>query len=219
MPREKATFVTTRGSAAIAGLAIILFLLLATSVSMGVTLQFDQELRSRVHSTASGPLTAIAIGASYLGSLKVIIPLSLVIIAGLLLVQRRHGAAALGAAMAGAILLNWGFKHAFHRIRPQPFIGIDPESFSFPSGHAFFALCFYGAVLLILRDEIRGVSVWSALAAILIIAIGWSRIYLGVHYPTDVVGGYFVGVFWLGTLSCIRVFSRDFRSRHAELQG
>ncbi|MEO6055540.1 MAG: phosphatase PAP2 family protein, partial [Gemmatimonadales bacterium] len=74
-----------------------------------------------------------------------------------------------------------------------------PGSYSFPSGHALFAFCFFttGAALLAPRlpwPALRRL-VWIAAAA-LVLAIGFSRIYLGVHYPSDVLAGYTVGLMW-----------------------
>ena len=70
----------------------------------------------------------------------------------------------------------------------------------FPSGHALFSLCFYGTLAGLLVGRLRRpaarAAVWAA-AALLILAIGISRIYLGVHYPTDVIGGYLVAAFWI----------------------
>jgi undecaprenyl-diphosphatase len=121
-------------------------------------------------------------------------------IGGLLVFKMRSSALGLGASIAGALVLNWALKHAFHRARPVPFFVVDPESFSFPSGHVFFALCFYLAFLLIFRGHRWAAAPIALLATFLVIGIGWSRIYLGVHYPTDVIGGCLAGIFWLGTL-------------------
>ena len=108
--------------------------------------------------------------------------------------------------MVGALILNWGLKNAIHRMRPQPFFGVDPETYSFPSGHVLFASCFYGGLLLILRANYRVPTILWILFAFGCFGIGWSRVYLGVHYPTDVVGGYLIGMFWLGALRSVRIF-------------
>ena len=105
--------------------------------------------------------------------------------------------------MGGALLLNWVLKAAVHRIRPLPYFGVDPESFSFPSGHVFFAVSFYGALCLALAGHRKVSPIVLTFCTLLVGAIAWSRVYLGVHYPTDVAAGFLIGVFWL----CVLVVS------------
>ena len=75
-----------------------------------------------------------------------------------------------------------------------------PDSFSFPSGHALFATCFFGGLAVLLSHRLRSrllqVLIWIV-ALLLIVLIGASRVYLGVHYPTDVLGGFAVGIVWV----------------------
>jgi membrane-associated phospholipid phosphatase len=103
------------------------------------------------------------------------------------------------AIVAGAIVLENGFKYAIHRARPEAFFGVVPESFSFPSGHALFSLCFYGTLAGLLVGRLRRpaarAAVWAA-AALLILAI-FHVSTSGVHYPSDVIGGYLVAAFWI----------------------
>lgn len=111
---------------------------------------------------------------------------------------RRRDAMTL-AIVAGAIVLENGFKYAIHRARPEAFFGVVPESFSFPSGHALFSLCFYGTLAGLLVGRLRRpaarAAVWAA-AALLILAI-FHVSTSGVHYPSDVIGGYLVAAFWI----------------------
>jgi undecaprenyl-diphosphatase len=73
------------------------------------------------------------------------------------------------------------------------------DSFSYPSGHATLAVGFYGALTLILAYHLRGPARWAvvALGTVLVILIGFSRLYLGVHYPTDVLAGFLAAPLWL----------------------
>lgn len=114
-----------------------------------------------------------------------------------------HERAALGSllmCLAGSAALNYLLKHLFERARPELFRVVDAAGYSFPSGHAMVSLCFYGMSAYLLSRRWRQ-FVWRlliyGLAAILITAIGLSRIYLGVHYPTDVLAGYTAGMTWL----------------------
>ena len=95
-------------------------------------------------------------------------------------------------------------KLGFHRARPAPFFGIPaPNSYSYPSGHALFAVCFFGTLAWILAARrasrlARG-ALWGG-AIVIAWLIGYSRIYLGVHYPTDVIAGYASALVWLTVL-------------------
>jgi len=146
-------------------------------------------------------------GIAVLGSVGFLAAAALVAIAGLLVAGRRRSAIALAGTMAGAFLLENAMKYAIHRVRPEPFFGTEPETYSFPSGHALFSLCFYCTLASGLAQRRRSGLARAAIgtaAAALIAAIGLSRIYLGVHYPSDVLGGYLAAAFWLGVVAAIR---------------
>jgi undecaprenyl-diphosphatase len=104
-------------------------------------------------------------------------------------------------AVGGGSLLNILLKHFFHRQRPvleNPLVTLS--SFGFPSGHTMGATLFYGVLALFVAQSVRAwqlrVVAWS-LAALAILLIGLSRIYLGAHYLTDVLGAFAVGLAWL----------------------
>jgi len=119
----------------------------------------------------------------------------------LLSYQRRwQEIAGLGICLSGGAALNFWLKYLFHRSRPDLLRVVQEIGYSFPSGHVIASMCFYGmSAFLIMRT----ISLWRGrlavlmLAVILNVAIGISRIYLGVHYPTDVVAGYAVGSMWV----------------------
>ena len=102
---------------------------------------------------------------------------------------------------AGGMLLTTVLKYAFRRTRPEVIdvAGYTADSFSYPSGHATIAVGFYGALALILAYRLRGPARWAVVAAggLLVILIGFSRLYLGVHYPTDVLAGFLAAPLWL----------------------
>jgi undecaprenyl-diphosphatase len=106
-------------------------------------------------------------------------------------------------AVVGSEILDEILKLVFHRARPVPFFGTDPASYSFPSGHAMSSLCFYGVLAGLISAQIHSlrarILIWIA-SVVLIAGIGLSRIYLGVHYPTDVIAGYLAGGIWVNTL-------------------
>lgn len=183
-----------------AGVCALLFVVLALLVAGGSTAAFDATIRNHIHVLANGTLTETAQALSFVGSAIVWVPALAIAIAALWIIGDRRCAIGLPVAMAGATLLDNGLKLAFHRVRPEAFFGRLPDTYSFPSGHALFNLCFYGALMMAVASHLRGpvllFALWS-LAALLVFAIGLSRIYLGVHYPSDVLAGFLAGGAWL----------------------
>jgi membrane-associated phospholipid phosphatase len=189
---------------AVAVLALFLFGWLADEMLEGDTLAFDLRVRAATHALASPGLTHTLRLVSRLGGPSVLLVLGVTLMAVFVGHRWWRGAIVLFVAMAGASVLDTSLKLAFHRARPAPYFGYAlPESYSFPSGHALFAFCFFtaGAALLAPRLQHPALRwlVW-AVAASLILAIGFSRIYLGVHYPSDVLAGYAVGLIWSSVL-------------------
>jgi undecaprenyl-diphosphatase len=184
---------------------VLLFAWLAEEVHEGETLRFDEYVRGMVHAYATPTLTSVMRVVSSVGSPEVMTLLSIV---SFLIFWRetwRRAAIVLAITFAGGGLLDTLLKVSFRRARPAAYFDYPlPHSFSFPSGHAMFAFCFFGtlASLVTARHESRAVKtlVWIA-AAVLIALIGFSRIYLGVHYPTDVIGGYAAAFIWVGAVT------------------
>jgi undecaprenyl-diphosphatase len=122
-------------------------------------------------------------------------------VAGLFLYRRRELADAtlLAVVFVGAEMLNLVLKLAFHRPRPEyAFVHLD--TYSFPSGHAMISTAVYGALAYLLWGRLKRGSARLALVAgtaVLLTAIGFSRLYLGVHYLSDVLAGVAGGAFWL----------------------
>jgi undecaprenyl-diphosphatase len=104
-------------------------------------------------------------------------------------------------ALVGAQLLGWALKATFERPRPSFDDPVATASwFSFPSGHAMSSIALYGALAYVFADRFGSVrSRFAGLGglALLLAAIGFSRLYLGVHYLTDVLAGYSAGLAWL----------------------
>ena len=182
----------------------IFFGWLASEVFEGETKAFDDAVRNAIHQTATPFLTGTMIFFTYLGSVWGII--SLFALASAAMIYRGHKRAMiiLWITMAGQVVLGITLKNSFHRPRPAAFFDFPiPSSYSFPSGHAFASLCFFGilAWLIGTRTKSRSWKIFAWVVAIfLILTIGVSRIYLGVHYPSDVVAGYAAGLIWLITV-------------------
>ena len=205
-------------------LALWAFAELAESVLEGETLWLDQQVLLWINQHATPRLDQIALEVTALGSLVVISTLVLVASALLWFTAHRTAALLLWVAVAGGALLNLTLKLAFGRPRPRivEWRVHFPDSSSFPSGHAMMSMIVYTtlAYLIISLDPPTRVRHVTVAAAILIIAlVGASRLYLGVHYPTDILAGYAVGFAW-ATLCAFSLRLIDhLRSRAAGRHG
>jgi undecaprenyl-diphosphatase len=175
--------------------------LLHAHLEDGAARHFDLAVQLRVHGWSRPWLTAVMLALTWIGSVK-IFATSLGIVLGFLVGQRhRHAAALLGLSMLGAFVLNESLKLHFHRPRPTvPWSIGDEHTYSFPSGHSLFSFVLYGtlAYLALHRPVTPRRRVEVLVPAILLpLGIGLSRIYLGMHYPTDVLAGYLTGAVWL----------------------
>lgn len=189
-------------SLVVAVLSLFLFAWIAESVSHDRTVNFDLAVRNQIHAHASPGLTKLMLVFSFVGGDGLTVAAILSVIA--LLRFRWHRAALwLGVTLLGALVLVVSLKYAFHRPRPAPFFAALPHTYSFPSGHALFSFCFFGVLAGLLAGRIQSpllrVLIWSV-AALLVAGIGLSRIYLGVHYPSDVLAGYLAASLWVSTL-------------------
>ena len=182
---------------------LVASLVVLGSVAAGVRSQevfaLDAWATPFLHGIASPALDAVMNGLTWMGSSTAIVPAFAVVAALLLWYHRRGAALFLTVACAGALLLNGTMKVFFQRPRPAlPWAAVLPD-YSFPSGHTMNAVVFYVAVALILWSILgRRVGLLAMIiAAAIAIGVGISRIYLGYHYLTDVVGGLLAGMAWL----------------------
>jgi undecaprenyl-diphosphatase len=152
-----------------------------------------------LHGLSNPTLDAVMRAFTDLGSTVVVAPLLVVAVALLIWQRDRREALFLAVSMAGSLALNQSLKLIFHRPRPQlAWAQVQPE-YSFPSGHAMNSLVFYVAVALViwvLCGRRAGLTS-TAVAIVLALLVGTSRIYLGYHYFTDVAGGFLAGAAWL----------------------
>jgi undecaprenyl-diphosphatase len=184
----------------VAVLALFAFAWLADEMLEGDTLAFDLRVREAARALASPGTTKALILVSGIGSPAVLGTLGAVLTVLFLWRRWWRGAVLLPVALIGAGVLDTALKLAFRRNRPTPFFDYPlPTSYSFPSGHALFAFCFFTAAAALLAPRL-GSLVLKVLvgiaAAAAVLAIGFSRIYLGVHYPSDVIAGYAAGLVW-----------------------
>jgi undecaprenyl-diphosphatase len=174
----------------------------------------------------TGWLTGIMRVVTWLGSTAVIIPLGLIV--GIWFVRRRHEwrpLVLLAAGVAGAVALYDLVKVLVGRPRPPQaiWIGHFPAP-AFPSGHATQTVAFYSLLAIIAgagRSPRVKLALWST-AVLLALVVGFSRIYLGAHWLTDVLGGYALGAFWAAVVVTVMLIASTrgtSGSRHDELPG
>ena len=205
---------------AFAAAAMLLFVWLGEEVLEGETRSLDLWIRNAIHGHAGPGLTGVMVAASRWGAPGVLAVFGVVAAVVFLMEGWRRAALLVLLTMAGAGMLDVLLKQLYGRARPLPLFDFypSPHSYSFPSGHALFATCFFGGVAVLashrLRHPATEVAVW--LAAMLAIAlIGISRIYLGVHYPTDVLGGLAAGAVWVGTVAFVDRLAEHRRRRRS----
>ncbi|WP_133498410.1 phosphatase PAP2 family protein [Cognatilysobacter terrigena] len=169
---------------------------LAEDVAAGQPFFFDAPLLESLHAHASPLLNSVFLAFSAVGYSGGVIPVDIVLVLALAL--RRHSRSATFAAIAlgGSALLNLAAKHVFARARPAVWISIAPEStYSFPSGHAMGSATL-ACVVACLAWNTRWR--WPAViaGAMFALGVGLSRVYLGVHYPSDVLAGWAAALAW-----------------------
>ena len=196
-PRYATAVVVIGFVAMLIGLAV--FGALAFAIRGQELLALDSVANVVLHAHASPPLDAIMNAATFVGSNFVLLPVMVVVAAGL--AWRRHVREGLFLAVAliGSIALDGAMKLFFERPRPRlPWAHILPD-YSFPSGHSMNSLTLYLSLALlawVLLGRRPGAAA-VAFAIGLVLLVGTSRVYFGYHYLTDVVGGFAAGVVWV----------------------
>ncbi|MDF9760007.1 undecaprenyl-diphosphatase [Peribacillus simplex] len=182
-------------------LSLIGFSFIAFTISANEYLKFDEVVIALVQGLESPLLTSIMKFFTYIGSTSALIILSLFILFFLYKVlKHRLELILFSAVIIGSPLLNLMVKLFFRRARPDLHRLIEIGGYSFPSGHAMNAFSLYSILTFLLWRHIT--AKWARVLLILfsmsmILSIGISRIYLGVHYPSDIIAGYLAGGFWI----------------------
>ncbi|WML46028.1 phosphatase PAP2 family protein [Neobacillus sp. PS3-40] len=182
-------------------ISLICFGFMAFFVSSHEIVHFDRTVISFITGFESPTLTSTMKVFTFIGSSKTIIILSVLILFFLYKVLKHRSELILFlAVIGGANILFFSLKLFFHRARPDLHRLIEVSGYSFPSGHATNAFALYGIFAFLLWRHIPtrlGRTVLILISIVMILSIGVSRIYLGVHYPSDVIAGYFISGFWL----------------------
>lgn len=185
------------------------------AASPGVLPRFDMALAQSLHAHVPLPALRVIAVLTHLGSSVVIAPAAVLVLLFLLLRRQWRQAIAWTLALGGLMPVNGGLKLLFRRERPLHDHGfISEPGWSFPSGHAFASMVFYGMLAYVLLRQLpprfqRGVI---AATAVMIGVVGSSRILLQVHYFSDVLAGYAAGAAWM--LLCIGVAAHGSQNKH-----
>jgi undecaprenyl-diphosphatase len=203
-----------------AGLAFSAFVIwvfteLADAVAEGESRAFDKAALLWIHTTFPGWLDGPMRIVTALGYYWFVLLLLVVVVP--LFYQRgwKLSATLLLVSTAGSAVLTTVLKGVFQRARPELFDSDYHASFySFPSGHATVAVGLYGMLTLVLAYRLQGTARWAVvvLGILVVLLIGFSRLYLGVHYPTDIVAGYLAALLWLVCVGAVYALWLSIRS-------
>lgn len=190
------------------GGALICFAYLAYMISNYDILGFDTVIREWAYEQRTPVLNRILIGVTYLGNWQTIVSLGLVLLAypG---TRKNIGLPFAVTAVSSTVIYKVA-KSIFQRPRPDLAVRIIKEGgYSFPSGHSMNCLVIYGMLIYLTRRYCRNkriANIITVVLSLLILAIGCSRVYVGVHFPTDILGGWSLGIAVLTT--AIIIFER-----------
>lgn len=198
-------------------------LLALTAVLSGLTSivvrtpRFDGEAAGVLHAPATADYDW-AVSVTDLTSAPVVAILLAVVMVALMLRGRRPEALALVASAFLSEIVAQLLKHAIARARP-PGALVEASGFSYPSGHASLSMAVYATLGFLAARWVRGAARIAVLvaAAVVVVAVGWSRVFLGAHYPSDVVAGWLVGAGSAVTAGCLAV--RATRRAESEMRS
>lgn len=177
----------------ICAICVGLFSYVASSISSGMIEHFDMSIISFVQGTEAPWLTIIFKTFTWIGSAYVVVPVTMIAFFLLYFVYQQRGRAFLFViVIISTISSNELLKMYFKRERPEIYRIIDAAGLSFPSGHTMMAFSLYTMIAYVLWHNMKSLANRTSLilfTIFMIIVIAVSRIYLGVHYPSDIVGG------------------------------
>jgi undecaprenyl-diphosphatase len=192
--------------------AVLLFAILAVIVGSGVTNALDSSILLAINSLSSPWLNTFFVAFTELGGVIVVSVVAIILV--LLFLTKRNYIRALliAVGIGGVAAMNLLLKSIFERARPDLWDWIVTETHtSFPSGHATasmaLALCI---VYLLWNTKWRKATIIAA--SVYLLLIGFSRLYLGVHFPTDILGGWLLGIGWMALVITF-VITVNYRKR------
>ena len=187
--------------------SIGLFLLLTLFVALKLTTPIDTTFSKWVFQLHNPVFTAFFRFITDFGYIQILLILLVII---LIVFHKYRFAYILPIHVTISVIFNMIFKNIFARPRPEMIRLIDEVGFSFPSGHAMVTMVAYGYLIYVVHHYIQQKWLRYSLIAFLIfiiVSVGLSRIYLGVHYLTDVLAGYSISLFYLLVVTKMKIFS------------
>ncbi len=164
---------------------------------------WDVPILVAIHKTSQVQLDVFARTLTQFGSFRVVFPVVCIIGLVFLLLRRWRSLTYLLTTVLGSNIINLTAKELMHRVRPHLWDSPTPElDYAFPSGHSMTSMALFAALLILTWG-----SAWRWLVLIVgslfVVAIGWTRLYLGVHFPSDILAGWMVTVAWAIGVSLI----------------
>lgn len=179
-------------------ICLAIFIVVLINVLNGNIAGFDNSIYSAISSLKSKFMTAFFKGITKFADEE---PLILLAIVGLIVIKNRKIGASIAVNLASSAFFNHLIKELVQRPRPpMEFRMVEESSFSFPSGHAMTSVAFYGLIIYFVFKNVKNKKVRNTICttlSLLIFLIGISRIYLGVHYASDVLAGFAFGIVYL----------------------
>ena len=178
-------------------ICLIGFVFILINVLSGNIQKFDASIYNAVIKIKSNGVTNIFKFITEFGDALVLIIITLL---SLVMLKNKRIAGSIAINLLIFPLLNALLKNMFKRPRPEGFRLIEETGYSFPSGHSMAAMAFYGLIIYFIFENVKNkvarITICTILS-LLIIGIGISRIYLGVHYASDVIAGFLVSIAYL----------------------
>lgn len=182
---------------------IVLFAQIVDEVVEGESRRFDTTVLLWINYYSPDWFDAPMRVVTALGYYWVVLPLLALAVYAFLRQGRKISAALLVISTIGGVVLTTALKSVFQRSRPELFdSGYTASFYSFPSSHATVAVGFYGTLALLIAWRLEGFWRWAVAVSglALVLLIGFSRLYLGVHYPTDILAGFLAAPLWVSTV-------------------
>ena len=225
---KSSQFVLILSAEVIAGVAIVLtalsiFLKLGDDVLDKEVISFDFSIIRYIYSFRNPLMTTVMNIISFFGG-ELFLGGAIMVTIFILLRKHKKNALVFSFILLFGIILNLALKNLFERPRPQLHPLVHETSYSFPSGHSMNSFVFYFALsyfIFLNKRNIKLGIILTIFSSILVLLIGISRIYLGAHFPSDVIAGYVAGLCWFvmvllfeKTILLLRLV-RQYKDKHA----
>ena len=195
----------------VALVGVLALAVVALTLAVGGLVTLDTSWRDWLIDRRSSPLTVVMTVFTTVGSSLALVPLALGVAAWLALAggARREALLVAGTTL-GAMLLSPLLKSVIGRARPEDSHLVLVDSWAYPSGHSLTSAAVIGVLTTVVWRRLPAGTARAVVAVagvMLVVAVGISRIYLGVHWPTDVLAGWLIGALWLAV--CLIVFGSN----------